>query len=61
MVVISNLLLILQWVLFIGGLIGAPVLLYSHDFLHALISLAVSMSALSALKMEVFAFASPRR
>lgn len=56
-----SLLLIIQWTAFVGGLLGAPVLFYTHGLLNGLVALAVSMSALSALKMEVFSFVAPRR
>lgn len=56
-----SVLLVIQWIAFVGGLLGAPVLLYTHESIHALAALAVSMSALSALKVEVFSFVAPRR
>ena len=53
---IHNLLMFIQWALFITGILGAPVLGYFYGWQAALLSLVIGLQALTALKIEVVAF-----
>jgi len=53
---IHNLLMFIQWALFITGILGAPALGYFYGWPEALLALVVGLQALTALKIEVVAF-----
>lgn len=56
MKVVHNFLMFVQWASLLGGLLGAPFLLYFQGWPEALFAVVIALQALIALKIEVVAF-----